>query len=297
MLTPPASSTTTNTNYYTNLPTTSASRNLTAEDLLIESLGGIDNVENRRWAQQLLARYDFPPNSFHSPLEFARHYIEWEQIPLWAERYKILPYEIPPIETRVLDKAGNYHTLCYFANHTINAGCDGEVYQDHDENYVIKKYYEKYDCQRDSDIVSISDSDIKSIEKSTAFFCHYYGENTAKIYHDDEQNLFVRMKKIAGKPLSQVDSFPAEAIKKFNHMLTELTGKNIFHSDLQKNNILWDSETGKFNPIDFGNDPRNLSKLSQEDLSDALQNYAKDCIEFIMQKIEPPPPGPNLFWP
>ncbi|RXK33876.1 hypothetical protein BBD39_07065 [Arsenophonus endosymbiont of Bemisia tabaci Asia II 3] len=223
---------------------------MTAEDLLIESLGGIDNAENRRWAQQILARYNFPPNSIHSPLEFARHYIEWEQIPLWAERY-----EIPSIGTSVSDKAGNYRTLCYFANHTINTGCDGEVYQDHDENYVIKKYYEKYDCQRDSDIVSISDSDIKSIEKSIAFFFHYYGENTAKIYHDDKQNLFVRMKKIAGKPLSQVASFPAEAIKKFNYMLTELTGKNIFHSDLQKNNILWDSETGKFNPIDFGNDP------------------------------------------
>ncbi|WP_182853185.1 hypothetical protein [Arsenophonus endosymbiont of Aleurodicus floccissimus] len=53
---------------------------------------------------------------------------------------------------------------------------------------------------------------------------------------------------------------------------------------------MWDSETGEFNPIDFGNDPCNLSKLSQEDLSDALQTYAKNCIEFIMQKIETPPP-------
>lgn len=104
-------------------------------------------------------------------------------------------------------------------------------------------------------------------------------------------------KKIAGKQLSQVNSFPAEAIKKFNYTLTDLTGKNIFHSYLQKNNILCDSKIEKFNPIDFGNDPRNLSKLSHEDISDTLQNYAKDCIEFIIQKIEPLPPGPNLFWP
>lgn len=109
-------------------------------------------------------------------------------------------------------------------------------------------------------------------------------------------NLFVRMQKIAGKPLSQVDSFPADAIKNFNHMLIELTRKNIFHSDLHKDNILWDSETGKFNPIDFGDDPRNLSILSQEDLSDALEYNAEECIEFIMQRIKMPRPEPDLFW-
>lgn len=287
MLTPLTRYTTTNITHHPNLLTTSNSRNFTPEDFLIESLGGIDNAENRKWAQELLSRYVFPSNSLHNSLEFAIHYFQWGQTLLWAEQYKI-----PPIETLVVDKAGNHHKLCYFANHTINSGTDGEVYQDFDENYVVKKYYESYDYQNDSD----NENNIKSIEKSIAFFCRYYGENTAKIYHDDKQNLFVRMKKIAGKPLSQVDSFPTDSITRFNQMLIELEKKNIFHSDLQQNNILWDSVKGKFNPIDFGDDPRNLSKLSQDDLAEVLEYNAEDCVELIMQRINKMPnPAPDLF--
>ncbi|MFV9997760.1 MAG: hypothetical protein AB8W37_08810 [Arsenophonus endosymbiont of Dermacentor nuttalli] len=60
------------------------------------------------------------------------------------------------------------------------------------------------------------------------------------------------MKKIAGKPLIQVESLPANAIEKFEPMLAAIAEKSIFHSDLQQNNILWDSYEGTFNPVDFG---------------------------------------------
>lgn len=93
-----------------------------------------------------------------------------------------------------------------------------------------------------------------------------HGQDSTIIY-DDEENLFVRMKKIADKPLSQVESLSADAIEKFEHMLASIAEKSIFHSDLQQNNILWDSYEGKFNPVDFGDDPRDFSnKLAPEDL-------------------------------
>ncbi|MFS1538765.1 MAG: hypothetical protein ACL7BU_08840 [Candidatus Phlomobacter fragariae] len=256
----------------TNFPSSSTSRNMTPEDYLIENNGGIDNYENRKRTEELLSKYNFPANSCHNPLEFAIHYLQYEQIPHWAEQYKIVP-----IEAQVNDQDGNVHTLSYFANRPIHSGVDGEVFQDSDENYVLKKYHENYN--------DLDDSEFGAIEKSIAFFRHYYGsEGSSKIYHDDE-NLFVRMKKIAGIPLSKVDSLPADAIEKFGSMLVSIAEKNIFHSDLQKDNILWDSYEGKFNPIDFGDNPNNYSKLDLEDLLQKMEYDSENCVELIKQKI------------
>ncbi|HGJ5865976.1 MAG TPA: hypothetical protein ACHBZ9_05510 [Arsenophonus nasoniae] len=266
----------------TNLPSSSATRRMTPEDYLIESLGGIDSPENRKWAQELLSKYDFPANSCHNSLEFAIHYVQCEQIPDWAEQYKVAA-----IETKVIDKAENVHTLSYFANHRIHSGVDGEVFQDKDENYVLKKYHETYNY--------LDVSELGAIEKSTAFFCHYYGADSAKIYYDEE-NLFVRMKKIAGIPLSKVDSFPTDAIEKFESMLATIAEKNIFHSDLQPDNILWNCYEKKFNPIDFGDDPRNFSnKLEPEELLQELKYNAENCVKLIEQKIITPDKQTNLF--
>ncbi|HGJ5872349.1 MULTISPECIES: hypothetical protein [Arsenophonus] len=255
---------------------------MTAEDYLIESLGGIDSPENKKWAHELLSKYDFPANSCHNSLEFAIHYLQCQQIPDWAEQYKIAP-----IETNVIDQEGNVCTLSYFANHPIHSGVDGEVFQDNDENYVLKKYHENYNY--------LDDSELGTIEKSIAFFCHYYGEDSAKIYYDEE-NLFVRMKKIAGIPLSKIDSLPTDAIEKFESMLATMVEKNIFHSDLQQDNILWDRYESKFNPIDFGDDPRNYSSiLDPEELLQELKYNAENCVKLIEQKIITPDKQTNLF--
>lgn len=266
----------------TNLTPSSTSRRMTPEDYLIEGLGGIDSPENRKWAQELLSKYDFPINSCHNSLEFAIHYLQYEQMPDWAEQYKIAA-----IETKVIDQEGIVHTLSYFANHPIHSGVDGEVFQDKDENYVLKKYHETYNY--------LDDSELSAIEKSIAFFCHYYGEDCAKIYYNEE-NLFVRMKKIAGIPLSKVDSLPTDAIEKFESMLAKLAEKNIFHSDLQQDNILWNSYENKFNPIDFGDDPRNYSNiLDPEELLQELKYNAENCVKLIEQKIITPDKQANLF--
>lgn len=268
---PPISSHTIN---YTEPSYISRSRHYTPEDYLIETLGGVDNSNNRKWAKELLAKYDFPKNSIHNPLEFSIHYLAWGQIPQWAEQYKI-----PPTNIGAMDEHMNFYPLSYFSNLLIKSGVDGDVYQDDDENYVVKKYHEKYN--------NLDEDEIESIKKSTSFFCNYYGENTSKIYYDDDNNLYIKMKKITGQPLSDVNSFTENAIEKFNIMLTDIADKNIYHSDLHKNNILWDSAEKKFNPIDFGDDPNDYSSiLDKEDILERMQYELEDCIYLIKSKIK-----------
>ncbi|PRC93883.1 hypothetical protein [Solimicrobium silvestre] len=243
-------------------------RRFMPEDFLIQAKGGIDNAETRAWATELLSQYNLPPNSLYNDLEFAIHYLEWQQIPEWAARYKV-----PGLNRiNVLDSSGNQKTLRYFHDAPLGSGVEGDVYPDGSDGYLIKIYH--------------SENELSAVSDASEAFSRYYGKGSSELFHNSE-NVIMRMKKVPGEPLSKVGTLPSDAIQKFDEMLSTLAQKNIYHPDLKPDNILWDKDAKKFNPIDFGVDSNDYSRsLSTDELFDNMQNAAVNCITLIRNNVD-----------
>ncbi len=240
----------------------------TPEDYLVEAQGGIDSPQNRRWANEMLANYNFPTTALHNDLEFALHYFEWGQIPPWAHTYKTSGLQ----RVNVFDRSGNSHTLRYFREAPLGSGVEGDVYPDGMENYLVKVYH--------------TENNLDSVNDASVFFNRYYGIGASTVYHNKDA-VFMRMRKITGKPLSQVIELPPDAITKFDDMIHSLSDKHIYHADLKPDNVLWDKLEKKFKPIDFGVDSNDYSRtLPIDDLFDRMKYEASDSITLIQHRIE-----------
>lgn len=243
-------------------------RGYNARQWLIESRGG-DNAPNRQWAEKLLSRYQFPQHGPASDLEFARHVFEWDGVtPRWAETYRIHTFDVQ-------DMRGNHANLGYYVNHLLGEGVEGRIYADaNDANVVIKQYFA--DMDELDDIVEAGDN-----------FSRFYGDGSAQVFQG-QNHIFMRMKKLDGKPLDQIDAFPPGAADKFNAMLHKLADKGIYHSELKPDNVLWDATKKVFNPIDFGLCAgKRLIGFAAEDLFTGMQLNTKEVIHLIDSKTVP----------
>lgn len=79
----------------------------------------------------------------------------------------------------------------------------------------------------------------------------------------------IRMPRLPGSVLSNLCAADFQhkknAVESFDNMLRELTSKNIRHSDLYENNILYDTHTNTFHPIDRYDKSDDYNKMSPDE--------------------------------
>jgi serine/threonine protein kinase len=96
--------------------------------------------------------------------------------------------------------------------------------------------------------------ELKEAEKESELFNRFYGKYSSEIFAKDGQ-LFMRMLKVPGKSLDQVEpeELPSNSKELFLQMLCDLNDVKIIHGDLHPGNVMYDSGTNRFWPIDISN--------------------------------------------
>jgi RIO-like serine/threonine protein kinase len=63
----------------------------------------------------------------------------------------------------------------------------------------------------------------------------------------------MRMRKVPGKPVYEIKTkdFRPDAKSQFFHMIDQMTEAGIMHGDMHGRNVFYDTESGRFWPIDF----------------------------------------------
>ncbi|MGK2889751.1 MAG: OspG family effector kinase [Candidatus Malihini olakiniferum] len=89
----------------------------------------------------------------------------------------------------------------------------------------------------------------------TEMFQRYYGEEAAIIFADDKSISYVRMYRIPGQTLHSIPrgTLPHDTDMKFVDIIERFNSLGIMHQDLHSENILWDSMSELFFPIDISN--------------------------------------------
>ncbi|WP_213990576.1 hypothetical protein [Sodalis sp. dw_96] len=204
-------------------------------------------------ARRLLQGYQFPKNGFYDDYNFALEIEQTGQVPQWANKFKksrisdhVESAAQKTVSVFVADQPE--HLIELKMGEKIGEGSYGKVFIDAgDNNYVIKKYV------LDDDSPYINIENLATNESDS--FRRYYGEGSAKIYHDGNEDYYMRMYRVPGKTLQELPAnvLPPDAVERYVDMLEKLNHVGILHSDLHEGNIMWDEEAEIFNPIDIYN--------------------------------------------
>ncbi|MBG6248990.1 MULTISPECIES: OspG family effector kinase [Symbiopectobacterium] len=168
------------------------------------------------------------------------------------------------------------HKVDFNVGKLIGEGTNGEVFIDADDNaYLIKIYLEN------------EGESVAEVAKHEAeVFRRYYGEDAAMHLVDEEGVSYVRMYKIPGETLSSLPpgSLPNNAEEKFVDMFERLNKLGIMHNDLHSENVLWDSRSQSFFPIDINNIKE---KFFNSDINEkiAINNYDQRNWASVLQCI------------
>ncbi|WP_413742397.1 hypothetical protein ACL2XO_06175 [Sodalis sp. RH15] len=204
-------------------------------------------------ARELLLEYQFPKDGFFDDYNFALEIEQTGKVPRWAKRFK--KSHSPENAQSEAQKTVSVfavgqpeHPIELKLGDILGEGCYGKVFTDaSDNNYVIKKYV------RDNKYLQI---DIKTLTNNESnSFRRYYGEDSATLYHNEEEDFYLRMYRIPGRTVPQLppDTLPPDAIERYVDMLEKLNHVGILHGDLHEGNIMWDDEAEIFHPIDIYN--------------------------------------------
>lgn len=201
-------------------------------------------------AEKLLNEYRFQEKGLFNDYAFALEIEQTNKIPPWAKRFK-KDYPPEPGTSKIMDTITLMkpdfpeHKVDFHQGELIGEGTNGEVFLDADDNaYLIKVY------------LANEDESIAEVARHEAeIFRRYYGEDAAMHLVDEEDVSHVRMYRIPGETLSSLPpgSLPNNAEEKFVDMIERLNALGIMHNDLHSENVLWDSSSQSFLPIDISN--------------------------------------------
>lgn len=146
----------------------------------------------------------------------------------------------------------------------FDSGFYGTIYADkYDRNFLIKvlrrdqpmalddprRLTGRYPSEDAFEVIPVDQRRDNALREA-ALFCRYYGEGTAFAYSDGT-DVYIRMLRIAGTPLSCVKVLPRDAVQRYVDMMEKLNSVGIMHADLHSDNVLFDAVTDQFKPIDF----------------------------------------------
>ncbi|ETT02448.1 protein kinase [Providencia alcalifaciens] len=171
----------------------------------------------------------------------------------------------------------NDHPIC---GELIGAGSTAEVFKDvNDPTLLLKKY----------DLIGIPYDEVLDMAKqeSTLFNAFYGDDASIVIQHDG--NLYLRMLKVPGVPLSELDTvdIPENLEELYLQLICKLNELKIIHYDLNTSNMLYDKETNSLFPIDFRNaynDYYSANTDGRRVIDKRLQNRVDNFYEFLDRK-------------
>jgi Ca2+-binding RTX toxin-like protein len=139
----------------------------------------------------------------------------------------------------------------------VGNGVYGKVYLDkQDPDFVIKKF-------------NYNDQTTRSaVNNEAENFAKYYGNDSVEII-DTMKGIYLRMRKIPGIPMREVESFPPGALEAFHAMMMRLEKAGITHADMHAGNFMYSAELNEFFPIDLGNGGFTESELQAMTQSNA----------------------------
>ncbi|MFS1582897.1 MAG: dermonecrotic toxin domain-containing protein [Candidatus Arsenophonus phytopathogenicus] len=185
----------------------------------------------------------------------------------------------------------------------IGSGFFSDVYQDPNEDGFVIKKLKRTGCQPSNSSSeesnnsvssssvsssSVSSSSVSSYSYSYSFdkrlelakeeaslFGKYYGYDSVKIIKTSK-DVYIKMIKINGVKIDKVpkDGFKAGAISKLWEMIVALDKLGIWHNDISRSNILYDSENNIFYPIDLGSYDSSSSR-------DVIKEYTENSVDKI----------------
>lgn len=176
---------------------------------------------------------------------------------------------IPPIMT-IQERISEYQRQGIL----VASGMFGIVIRDPLDSSVLIKYMGK---------------GYEAAKSESKYFNQFYGENSSEVYRDSEGDVFLRMLKVPGIPLSEVplEQLPNNAKELYLKLVADLGDASIYHRDLHFSNVMYDVENNKFWPIDF------------EDVRDCRDEHNLSCnerdISSFEQKIESLGVEPNML--
>jgi RHS repeat-associated protein len=131
----------------------------------------------------------------------------------------------------------------------IGQGAGGRVYKD-TAGYLRKDFHGLFSARRDR------------VQNELAIFRRVYGEESAELIGPRQTSM--RMWQIPGEPLNSMElvaTLTAEDRARLYDSLNHLHSLGIYHGDIKRTNILFDSANRRFHLIDFG-----LSRLTSDEI-------------------------------
>lgn len=245
-------------------PQTSTMRSRTANEV-IQEVFSMSKIQ----ADNYLNKYHFDETSLLNSTAFATHIEQWEMIPDWAKHLSHPLVNAYPVDLFSGEDAPGHTREILLGSETGEEGAKGVIYEDReDASRIIKKLKDevgksrysnsdisssKSDFSDEFKILSINEK-LKIACEEAKLFCQYYGEDAAEVFREGE-DVYIRMLKVPGKPLSAVreNELPADAVKSYADMLGKLNDAGIMHGDLHSENVFFNVEDNTFYPIDISN--------------------------------------------
>lgn len=155
----------------------------------------------------------------------------------------------------------------------VASGSFGLVLRDPNDSSVLIKYLGKAH---------------NSALAEAEFFNQFYGEDSASVSRDDNGEVFIRMLKIPGTPVSELaaQDIPSNAQQLYLNMISDLSDANIYHRDLNLSNVMYDAESQRFWPIDFETAESFESGEQFKNYPNDAQMFEKSLHALAQQKLE-----------
>lgn len=147
------------------------------------------------------------------------------------------------------------------------------IYEDrNDKNYLVKT------LRMDSDNV------LPDLHEECELFNRYYGAHSASI-SIHRGKTYLRMCRLPGRPLHEVNIFHEGAEVFFFSMLESMESRGIYHSDLTFDNVLYCAQKNRFYPVNMTSNALERLHASPPDLLHLHGNYVSKInaiVNFIL---------------
>lgn len=227
-------------------------------------------------AEELLARFDLPEDGLHDPFTLVLEIEQTGKIPDWANKYQKV--RIVSGDTGKKTSSGITVTKSDDLNarselplgEKIKEGRD--LFENTADNFRVIKKYAKETYSKPQETAEYEAEVVNT----------YYGEGNALVFRDGNGNFYVDMYKIPGENVNYLPagSLPANRADKLVDMVEKVQNAQLGKYQLDIDNLMWDSKSETFSPVDINNiNPTALSSSSSTESINSWHALLDDIID------------------
>lgn len=178
--------------------------------------------------------------------------------------------DLPPVDYMQPELPRVDYNKSPVPGNVIGKGGNAVVYEDMDDTTKVLKMF-------------TTSQNPEEVTNEVSCFNQYYGSGSAeKIYDANGDIIGIRMNKINGESLFNIQSLPTQAEQAIYDMFDRLEQKRILFVDTTETNVLYDRVRNEFNPIDISS--YNISDVSWRE-GQIMQSYhggKQDLIRVVL---------------